>query len=136
VCGSIIAGVAIIPAQAAKLVEALLEWQTQQDRYEVEAAKVDSSRTKSGGAVGTTKLQKRTRMTSRPYSGRADGRGPSGVNIEIPPIEPNEQLDQPKLSLSSPPDVSGKASKTCWSCGEPSHRTDARFCWSCGKELS
>jgi hypothetical protein len=129
------AGVAIIPAQAAKLVEALLEWQQQQDLYEADVVKV-GSRMKSS-VVATNKFQKRTKMISRSYSGRADGRGPSGVNIEILPIEP-ERLDYPNLSLSplqQGSTGSGDLSKTCWSCGEPSHRTDARFCWSCGNML-
>jgi hypothetical protein len=126
VCGSIIAGVAILPAQAAKLVEALLEWQDQQDQIETDATKAGSS-IKSGAM-----LKNRSKMKYRSYSGRADGRGPSGVNIETPLIEQEQGQPQTQVLLSQ---GSGEISKTCWSCGESSHRTNARFCWSCGNEL-
>jgi hypothetical protein len=127
VCGSILAGIAIIPAQAAKLVEALLMLQREQN----EAANMGMLKS------GVTQ-QRRNKLQS--YSGRADGRGPTGTNIEIPAIE-EELQQQQRLGISGSRSAtrqqpsSSSSSKSCTSCGEPSHRVDARFCWSCGNEL-
>lgn len=131
VCGSILAGIAIIPAQAAKLVEALLALQRDQN----EAANMGMPKS------GVTQ-QRRKKLVSN-YSGRADGLGPSGTNIEIPPVEEQQQLEQQRqkrLQEASFGDSTNtmeltSITKTCVSCGEPSHREDAQFCWSCGNHL-
>ncbi|KAG7349974.1 ion transport 2 domain containing protein [Nitzschia inconspicua] len=125
VCGSILAGIAIIPAQAAKLVEALLELQRDQNDV-VNVAMMKTS---------IVTQQRRKKMQY--YSGRADGRGPSGLNIEIPAVE--EQQQQPLQTTTGATEefrsTGTSSSKRCMYCGEPSHRMDARFCWSCGNEL-
>ncbi|KAG7373779.1 ion transport 2 domain containing protein [Nitzschia inconspicua] len=125
VCGSILAGIAIIPAQAAKLVEALLELQRDQN----DVVNVAMMKT------GIVTQQRRKKMQY--FSGRADGRGPSGLNIEIPPVE-EQQQQQPQTTTDAIEEFSStvtSSSKRCMYCGEPSHRMDARFCWSCGNEL-
>lgn len=131
VCGSILAGIAIIPAQAAKLVEALLALQRDQN----EAANM--------GMLKSGVTQQRRKKLVSTYSGRADGLGPSGTNIEIPLIEEQQQLEQQRrkrLQEASFGDSTNtmeliSITKTCMSCGATSHREDARFCWSCGNHL-
>ena len=120
VCGSILAGVAIIPAQAAKLVDIFIE--------------------SSKDLEQTAKFRQRSPMykrpkakKSRPSGSAADGKGPSGESIDITAAE----------AVISTSDGTGlpvgetleDTTRTCTQCGTFSHRIDASFCWSCGSEL-
>ena len=110
VCGSILLGVAIIPAQAAKLIDIFVEAQKdQQERRQIRKTKAVRISSSDTNATVNQRMQS-----------AINGKGPSGVAIEIPPKD--------KL----PSSLSGRK---CGRCGSSPHRTDASFCWSCGAEL-
>ena len=98
VCGSILAGVAIIPAQAAKLVEALLEFQEDQD------GKKPAKR--ASGKVPKKMVE----------STILDGMGPSGEPIENPPNEMTAWTSGRKCSQCGALFHRTDA-RFCWSCG-------------------
>ena len=110
VSGSILAGISIIPTQAAKFVDALIEFQNDQEN----TTKSKAKRRTVGSSFLTTK---------RSNSSATDGNGPSGTNIEIPPRE--NTMGATTSSRRIP----------CGECGASPHRADAKFCWSCGTEL-
>jgi hypothetical protein len=114
VSASILAGIAIIPAQAAKLVEALLEFQKDQSTITVKASKQTSPKN----------MKMIRRMNAKTQQDRAtDGLGPSGVEIEVPPLTDGEDY---KSYFKIVP------TKGCASCGKVAHRVDAIYCWNCG----
>jgi hypothetical protein len=133
VCASIIAGVAIIPAQAAKFVEALLELQKDTASVEKKLAQQLTQRSKRN-APSSARIV---------YSGLADGKGPSGVNIEAPAVDEQTKSMKRRLAKAGVGDVKDdvvdwetkQVRRICSECGEPSHRVDANFCWSCGNPL-
>jgi voltage-gated potassium channel Kch len=108
VCGSILAGIAVIPAQAATLVEAIVESQTDIDRLKQQ---LPAQFTPS-------------EMVSKELSSSAtDGMGPSGKPIDIPVKE------------KSVVEVETSISRVCTQCGATEHRADASYCWSCGFDI-
>ena len=119
VSGSILAGVAIIPAQAAKLVDIFIE---------------SSKDLEQTGKFRQRSLYKRPKIkTSRPSGSAADGKGPSGVSIDITAAEAVISTDGGTgLPLG---ETLEDTTRTCVQCGTFSHRIDASFCWSCGSEL-
>lgn len=133
VCGSILAGVAVVPAQAAKLVDAIIGFQMEQE--EKKGAGGGLSGRRGGGFTGDVAGLGRTTST---MIGRGaavtDGKGPSGTPIDTPPKEsllvetPLVQRDDGEQQLLAP----GLA---CGRCGASPHRADASFCWSCGADL-
>lgn len=108
VCGAILFGVAIIPAQTAKLVDIFVE--SQKDEEERRKKKRKGGKMASSSSALAEAIQSAT-----------DGMGPTGVAIEVPP------RDKPGEPASS--------EKVCGRCNASPHRVDAAFCWSCGAEL-
>eukprot|EP00566_Odontella_aurita_P012110 CAMPEP_0113544230 /NCGR_PEP_ID=MMETSP0015_2-20120614/10595_1 /TAXON_ID=2838 /ORGANISM="Odontella" /LENGTH=487 /DNA_ID=CAMNT_0000444471 /DNA_START=291 /DNA_END=1754 /DNA_ORIENTATION=- /assembly_acc=CAM_ASM_000160 len=125
VCGSILAGVAIIPAQAAKLVDAIIGFQMDQEMN-------GGIRRASGDTAPGFRLGRPRQMaTTRAAATATDGRGPSGKPIDTPLKEsletPSLRRDKGELMVSG---------LTCSQCGVYPHRADASFCWSCGAALN
>jgi voltage-gated potassium channel len=112
VCASIIAGIAVIPAQATRLVDAVIALQREQDPLKP-----------------TGNLSKRRRVSRSTALGRrnlADGKGPDGIPIDEAPIEWTEQgADNPSMDIY----------RVCNVCEASFHYKDAGFCWSCGNQL-
>lgn len=113
VSASIIAGIAVIPAQATRLVDALIALQREQ-QDPVKPPRQNRRRTTTMPAFTTHNL--------------ADGKGPSGVPIDEPP---QEWSLSGKRSDSIPMDTD----RVCNTCQATYHWTDAVFCWSCGSQL-
>jgi Ion channel len=112
VCVSILAGVAIIPAQAANLVDAILEFQEERKRggprVTVTAAKAKQTET-------PTLLRKATSSATlkKTQEGRDD-----------------------KIVVAEAQDQGiGWLGRCCLECEATDHREDASFCWSCGSKL-
>ncbi|KAL3914068.1 MAG: hypothetical protein SGARI_000322 [Bacillariaceae sp.] len=87
VSGSILAGVAIIPAQSVKLVEALLELQKDTTAKEEKRKQMLRQQQRQQQLEGGGKVT---------YSGLADGKGPSGINLEMPAMD--EQTKSMKMN--------------------------------------
>jgi hypothetical protein len=116
VCGSIIAGVAIIPAQTAEFVDALLAFQMDQEG--------------KGGRRSSTTAAKTARPKGSTINGKdsmTNGKRPSGVPIDIPPIE------ESSMDSGGPSGLDTKM--VCGNCGKNFHWSDAAFCWSCGAKM-
>jgi hypothetical protein len=111
VCGAILAGVAVIPAQAAKLVDVFVESQNDQEVRK---------RPRQMAYRSTAASRRRTDITVN----ATNGMGPSGISIDIPPKESSSTME-----------VTESFSKVCSQCGALEHRADAHFCWSCGFEI-
>lgn len=109
VCGSILAGVAIIPAQAAKLADAIIASQKEED--------LSGKRLSIGIAIPPAQQQ------NTDSNSATNGMGPSGRELERPPKE-----------VSSSTGVA-TSYKVCSACRASGHRTDAAFCWSCGSKI-
>jgi voltage-gated potassium channel Kch len=94
VSGSILAGVAIIPAQAAKLADAIIASQKEEETV------------KRPMSMGLT-------LSS------TDGMGPSGVEIEVPPKEASTSGVSTSYKVCSQCRASGHRTDAffCWSCG-------------------
>ena len=108
VCVSIVIGVATIPAQAAMLVEALLE--LQRDSTGV------SDKTRSATQFQQQQQKQKQKQLSE---------------IERSGIEVMDKKDTDDWEMG--PGV--ESTRICSRCEEPSHRIDANFCWSCGNQL-
>jgi voltage-gated potassium channel len=111
VSGSILAGVALIPAQAAKLADAIIASQKEEETVR---------KPMPMGLPLSSSRRKTDQMSSA-----TDGMGPSGeemVEINDPPNE------------ASTSDVYASY-KVCSQCRASGHRTDSSFCWSCGSRL-
>jgi hypothetical protein len=120
VSASILAGIAILPAQAASLVDALWKGNNQHNEEETnDVVIVDqkmlngvngvknglhSTPTNAGAAKLTERLEKEDEVT-----------------MVLP-----QELELPRLNLQM----------KCASCGAVSHWSKASFCWSCGGRLS
>ena len=118
VSGSILAGVAVIPAQAAKLVDIFIE-----SGKDLENTGKTKKKTSSSEYV--------SKMRSRPTGSITDGKGPSGVAIDVAAAA----NDDDDMELPSAAGVLEDTTRSCAQCGTYSHRVDATFCWSCGSEL-
>jgi voltage-gated potassium channel Kch len=94
VSGSILAGVAIIPAQAAKLADAIIASQKEEETV------------KRPMSMGLT-------LSS------TDGMGPSGIEIEVPPKEASTSGVSTSYKVCSQCRASGHRTDAffCWSCG-------------------
>jgi len=123
VCASILAGVAIIPAQAAKLVDVLVESGKQLEQTGKQKQSVEKQRRKQ-------RQQKQHLSTKN--NAAADGKGPSGASIDASTTE--SARDDAGGSTTSTMDLEDNQ-RCCIQCGVMSHRIDASFCWSCGSEL-
>jgi voltage-gated potassium channel Kch len=109
---SILAGVAIIPAQAASLAEAYLDFMKER------ASSSSSSSSSSSGGV--------SRAVAKPSTNAAR--------------MPSERIKDATTTTttatrSSNSAIETRSETTCSACSAGSHRVDARFCWSCGKNL-
>ena len=115
VCGSILAGVAIIPAQAAKLVDVFIESQNTPRS----SGTTPATTGRSSGSVSVRRQSRKRRVV--------DGKGPSGMPLEMPPID--------EVILSSiGEEVEVSTETLCGHCGATHHRADAKYCWSCGAD--
>jgi len=106
VCGSILAGVAVVPVQAASLFEALLDYQMERDL--TRGALLEKDKMKSE----QKELKRLSSITELDASATESG-------------------TLPKIVL-----VGNESNQTCSSCNASPHRVNARFCWNCGKLLS
>lgn len=119
VMASIIAGVAVIPAQAAKLVEALIDFQrddklTVMERRRMEKKGFNNRRAQS------------SKHTVRKVT---DGKGPGGIPIETPTtMDWCEIFQRNDYTLMD-------TSRSCYSCDATYHWSDADFCWYCGNSM-
>ena len=118
VCTSIIAGVAVIPAQAAKLFEAFAAFQREQSQELPLSPKV----------ARQIMLRDKKRSVASVKYNLMDGKGPGGTPIDEPIKEWSEVGQR---SDNTPID----ASLTCQTCQATYHWSDAVFCWSCGSHL-
>ncbi|KAL3941994.1 MAG: hypothetical protein SGBAC_003738 [Bacillariaceae sp.] len=114
VCGSILAGVAVIPAQAAKLVDAVIASQE-----EKEAGMGTRNTNLSSLLPGGTRRSIATNNAT-------DGLGPSGTDLEVPPKDVTMERNGGNTADSY---------KVCGSCRATGHRTDATFCFNCGSKI-
>jgi hypothetical protein len=109
VCGSIIAGVAVVPIQAAELVEALLARQA--DRELAKAAAATTSKFTTMNNNGATKA------VSRATSAIA---ATNGSTTTLP--------SNGRMVLET--------TCSCSTCGAAMHWSNACYCWSCGAALN
>ena len=136
VSASILAGVAIIPAQAAKLVDIFIESGKQMDqqtklRPQLFASSNKSSSSSSSSSLSLSETEKRvsTKVMTVRKGSAADGKGPTGTSIDVTEASPLSEEDSTGgVGLED-------SSRTCSQCGTSPHRIDAAFCWSCGSEL-
>jgi len=123
VCGSILAGVTIIPAQAAKLVDVIMESQNNDP--------VMMGR-KQQQQQPTTQFQSSKIIVPKKVLRSAtadDDMWPIiGKDIDMPRKEMPSSQEAIKTSISS-------KVLLCKQCGATDHRVDASFCWSCGFEI-
>ena len=126
VCGSILAGVAIIPAQAASLVEAIVDFQGDQDRG-------------PSGAKGSGREARplRTREAVRGDSFALRRRGKTALPMAS--MEEAGAMENPvaewsflEAEAACSADAEGRC---CLRCQATEHRDDASFCWSCGSRV-
>ena len=131
VCGSILAGIAIIPAQAAKLVDIFIEANREQP------GKMKRKQPPRTGIQSSNPLARTSANNPLAIDGGStitDGNGPSGVVID----DSTESVEDRSSGTSSSIDINGNTedtNRTCSQCGTSSHRIEAGFCWSCGSEL-
>jgi hypothetical protein len=109
VCFSILAGVAIIPAQAAALLDAILQFQEE--------------RKKGGPRVTVSPGGNHTATT------KAREESPTSA-----PTVKKEEEDSINVALAENTWV-GWLGKCCLECEATDHREDALYCWSCGSQL-
>ena len=132
VMGSILAGVAIIPVQAAALFEALLDYQNERE--------ITRNNEKNDNIKSKSKNKKDPSITKSLQDG--DKKKEKQIKSEyrndvelVPPITANkaqrssEDIDNRMLPVSFVVD------EPCTKCNATPHRLDARFCWSCGHQL-
>ena len=108
---SILAGVAIIPAQAASLAEAYLDF------MKVRASSSSSS-ISSGGV---------SRAVEKPST--------NAVRMSPGRIKDAPTTTTTTAARSSNSAIETRSETTCSACNAAAHRVDARFCCSCGKNL-
>eukprot|EP00977_Amphora_coffeiformis_P026978 scaffold32070_cov203-Amphora_coffeaeformis.AAC.1 len=122
VCASIIAGVAVIPAQAAKLFEAFAAFQREkeQELSPILTPKMARQMIRQD-MKGSTAAPVKYNLT--------DGKGPGGTPIDEP-IKEWVEAGQRSDNTSIDPSL------TCRTCTAAHHWSDAVFCWSCGSQLT
>jgi hypothetical protein len=132
VCGSILAGVAIIPAQAAKLVDIFIESGKQLDQQtKLKPSNFHQSKSSSSSSSSLSSSSSSLGMKPPIPSAAADGKGPTGTTIDINAETSNESTyDSVSASVGLEDDT-----RQCSQCGTSPHRVDGVFCWSCGSEL-
>lgn len=128
VCVSILAGVAIIPAQATKLVDAIVAFQ--QDE-------------KKGGPRVTVRAGSAARKANEPRISsvqlrEASTSGDKNLEYSEPAVEVTKSSAGEVAEDANPPTTGrfeGLLGRCCLECEAIDHREDARYCWSCGSEL-
>jgi len=132
VCFSILAGVAVIPAQASKLVDALVEFQQDQKmggpRVTVRAG---SAAKKPKGEDDTSNIK----VSSVQLREKAEA---SAKRNETPifVVESSNAKKGPKeLEVAASSRFKGRLGRCCLECESTDHREDAAFCWKCGSKL-
>jgi len=120
VSAAILAGIAIIPAQAAKLVDIFIETGKQLEQQ----GKVKRRQPRSGSGASSKSL-----ASSR--GSATDGKGPTGASIDVSELVENAASGSSTVIGIDAEDTT----RTCSQCGTSSHRFEASFCWSCGSEL-
>ena len=152
VSGSILAGVAIIPAQAAELVEALIDYQNERrQKIEIRRKKdqeaewtwrrpqcdtpteqelMNSSSSSSSSEVKEVEWTWRRPSCS---TGACDVSTPSDME------EGNKSMNIISSAVdenNDPVQINNKPRPVCFNCGAEANVVDASFCWSCGSKLS
>jgi len=113
VCASILVGVAILPAQTAGLVEALLDFQ--KEREEKRKMKPMES--------NTLNIQRKDYVMKQTVEGTV------GEGFVLLQVDDDIVDDEHSTSLSN------NALSVCMICNASPHRADAIFCWNCGSKL-
>ncbi|CAJ1926506.1 unnamed protein product [Cylindrotheca closterium] len=111
VCGSILVGIAVIPAQAAKLVDAIVASQGLAEDETI------GTMTRSTSLLTTKKSRGDTDSPT-------NGLGPSGADLEVPPKDVKMENTGNAASY-----------KVCGNCRATGHRMDATFCFNCGSKI-
>jgi len=139
VCGSILAGVAIIPAQTASLVEALLAGQkverkrkeslvddTNESSMVMENTSVQepSSSVLNGEALDLTTQAMVSKTTTMPIAADTSTTKAKSASPETTTIRGRQ-----------PQDGMIDTKTMCDSCGASFHWSSAAYCWSCGSKL-
>jgi voltage-gated potassium channel len=133
VCLSILAGVAVIPAQASKLVDVLVEFQQEQKkggpRVTVRAgsaamkAKDDNDTSKS--RVSSVKLREKAAEAS--------------TDVNNIPVVVSKSSTTKKVAAQAESATNGQfeglLGRYCLECESTDHREDATYCWNCGNKL-
>ena len=105
VCASILVGVAVIPAQAASLIEAILESQND-EKTEADATASSASRREAGALLATA--------------------------AQVSDVDALEVVDSVPVQEEGSRETS---ENYCPDCEQTEHREDALFCWSCGSRI-
>lgn len=114
VCLSILAGVAVIPAQTANLVDAILQFNEERKR---------------GGPRVTITPPSQLPIVVSSKTLRASA---NGGNVEGKVSQSNAL---PRSTETATKDTHG-IDRVCAECNATDHRQDASFCWSCGTKLN
>jgi len=132
VCVCILAGVAVIPTQAASLLDAILEYQNerkQSQEYQMERKQSQQQQERQRQQIiiegGTT---------------TTDSNSSSSKSISVPSLNTTRtflttEVEQEILLVQEEKLVT-TVGKCCRDCEGIEHRQDATFCWSCGTELT
>jgi len=120
VSGSILAGVAIIPAQAATLFEALLDFQRERDGEKKKLSdgfdQQQQINDDTDTAVLTEQQPPRIELEQKP--------NPSPPATALNNINTTNKIEQHYMN-----------NMKCRTCSASPHRLDAFFCWSCGAQI-
>ena len=120
VCVSILAGVAVIPAQATKLVDAVVAFQQEQKeggpRVTVRAG--SAARNAIASQISSVQLREASERNER--------------TVVVTKSSSNSVAE--KLEPSEGP-FEGWLGRRCLECEATDHREDASYCWSCGSKL-
>lgn len=114
VCLSILAGVAVIPAQASKLVDALVEFQKDQKKSGPRVT------VRAGSAAKKAEDEKAISASNV-----------SSVNLR----EKAYEVRAKEAKVAAGDRFEGFLGRSCLECESTDHREDATFCWNCGSKL-
>ena len=133
VCLSILAGVAVIPAQAGQLVDALVEFQQDQKKGGPRVTvRAGSAAKKAKEENGTSK----NRVSSVNLREKAAEASTDANNF---PVVVSKSSTTKKVAEQAEPATSGPfeglLGRYCLECESTDHREDATYCWNCGNEL-
>lgn len=130
VCFSILAGVAVIPAQASKLVDALVEFQKDQKksgprvtvRAGSAAKRAEDEKAVSASKVSSVKLREKSQTSAKDTPIAVSKSSSFEVRAKEANVAANNGFE-------------GLLGRCCLECESTDHREDATFCWNCGSKL-